>query len=230
MIADYRAAFERIRDPYLRARSVDIKDVGKRIQFALTGVVSDSPIIEGPSIVVASDLLPSQLAILPFDKIRGFVLESENSNGHTAILAKSMGLPTLFDVTNATRLIQHGDDLILDANSRRVYLRPDPQIMDEYTRVISEQESSEENLHALNHLPATTRDNQSITLRANVGLFSDLQSAKKFKAEELVSIARNFLSWSEVNFRIGRNVFTLPTRPRTLPGSPGDVSHTRYRR
>ena len=224
VIADYRAAFERIRDPYLRARSVDIKDVGKRIQFALTGVVSDSPIIEEPSIVVASDLLPSQLAILPFDKIRGFVLESENSNGHTAILAKSMGLPTLFDVTNATRLIQHGDDLILDANSRRVYLRPDPQIMDEYTRVISEQESSEENLHALNHLPATTRDNQSITLRANVGLFSDLQSAKKFKAEgiglyrtEFPFMVRSEFPDRQEQYSLYRRVLeTFPDHPVTF--------------
>ena len=135
-----------------------------------------------------------------------------------------MGLPTLFDVTNATRLIQHGDDLILDANSRRVYLRPDPQITDEYTRVISEQESSEENLHALNHLPATTRDNQSITLRANVGLFSDLQSAKKFKAEgiglyrtEFPFMVRSEFPDREEQYSLYRRVLeTFPDHPVTF--------------
>ncbi|MEC8475546.1 MAG: phosphoenolpyruvate--protein phosphotransferase, partial [Planctomycetota bacterium] len=107
---------------------------------------------------------------------------------------------------------------------QRVYLRPDQQITDEYTRVISEQESSEENLHALNHLPAATRDHQSITLRANVGLISDLQSAKKFRAEgiglyrtEFPFMVRSEFPNRDEQYSLYRRVLeTFPDHPVTF--------------
>ena len=183
VVSEYRRAFSQIPDPFLRSRVADIEDVGKRIQLAISGNIVTAISLEQPSIIVADDLLPSQLVTLPMNQIKGFILESEHSNGHAAIIAKSVGIPTLYGVRNATRRIHSGDSLILDAKSGRVYINPDSPIRTEYDRLIREQKVDSDSLDALTGQPAKSNDGHLVTLRANLGLLSDLPTAKKMRAE-----------------------------------------------
>jgi len=183
IVDEYRSAFSRIPDPFLRSRVADVEDVGRRIQAAISGRVSKEIVLDQPSIIVANDLLPSQLVTLTFDMIRGFILESQHSNGHAAIIARSVGIPTLYGVRNATRHIRTGDPLILDGKSGRVYVNPDAPIQAEYERLIREQQIDSESLEAFTGQPTQTSDGHAVKLRANLGLLSDLPAAKKMQAE-----------------------------------------------
>jgi phosphotransferase system enzyme I (PtsP) len=209
VIEDYQSAFEKITDPYIRARSKDIEDVGRRIQAALTGRKDDTPIFTKPVIIVANDLLPSQLALLPYEQVAGLVLESEQSNSHAAIIAKSMGIPTLCGARNATRLIKTDDSLIVDANSQRVYINPDVAITNEYERLITEQSNEAIYLDSYRDRDGQTSDGHAITLRANVGLLSDIAYATKTRSQGVGLYRTEFPFMTRTDFPTRTEQFSL---------------------
>ena len=224
VVTEYQMAFDKLSDPYLRSRKLDIEDVGRRIQLVLNGGQATSITLSKPSIIIAKDLLPSQLAILPFDKVAGFVLESEHTTSHAAIIAKSMGIPTLFGSRDATRRIGTGDQCILDANSERLYVNPEPNILMEYERLLHEQTLNANALKTFLEQPATTRDGHRVTLRANLGLLSDLAIAKSYNAEgiglyrtEFPFMCRSEFPTRDEQYQLYRKVVeTFPDHPVTF--------------
>ncbi len=212
VVDDYTHAFEKMEDPFLRSRMLDIEDVGRRVHQALHGVDHSELRFDSPVIIVAKDLLPSQLATLPFEHVQGLVMESDHTNSHATIIAKSMGIPTIVGVRNATRFIKPSDHLILDTASHRVYVNPDDNIQAEYARLLHEQKVEKDSLSELCLKPACTSDGHRISLRANLGLISDLDVAKRYGAEGIGLYRTEFPFMSRTDFPNRDEQFSLYQR------------------
>jgi phosphotransferase system enzyme I (PtsP) len=176
-VAEYLEAFGRMEDPYLRERAADIRDIGRRVLAHLTGRGAPDPALATEGIIVAAELLPSDMAALDPARVRGIVAERGEATSHAAIMARSLGIPALMGVRGALRAVAQGDRLILDANSGRLYVNPGEVVEAEYRRLEEERRRESDRLEGLRDLPALSADGVAVTLRANIGLFSDVSVA-----------------------------------------------------
>ncbi|MFO7812986.1 MAG: phosphoenolpyruvate--protein phosphotransferase [Pelovirga sp.] len=199
-INGYLAAFARMEDPYLRERAADMEDVGRRLLANLVGRAPDGLQLQQPSILVAKRLLPSDMAILDHEKIQGIVLESNEANSHSVIMAKGLGIPTVIGVEGVTTQINPNDYLILDANAGCLYPNPSLSIITEYQRLEQDRLQEKERLLLLRDVTATTRDGQQVFLRANIGLISDVDVAIRHGAQGVGLYRTEFLYMTHSGF------------------------------
>ena len=183
-VADYIEAFAKMDDPYLRERAIDMEDIGRRILANLVGDGADHTLhLKHPSVLVARRILPSDMATLDNDQILGIITEDSETSSHAVIMAKAMGIPAIVGARGALRQIAPEDDLIIDANSGQIYIKPLEAIREEYQRLLVDQTRELCRLDQYRDQPAETSDGQRIVLRANIGLISDISVAKRFGAE-----------------------------------------------
>ncbi len=182
-VAEYLEAFGRMEDPYLRERAADIRDIGRRILAHLAGRGTPDPALAAEGILVAAELLPSDMAALDPARVRGIVTERGEATSHAAIMARSLGIPALMGVKGALRAISPGDRLILDANSGVVYINPGELVAAEYRRLEVERRREGDLLEGLRDRPALSLDGVRVTLRANIGLISDVDVALRNGAD-----------------------------------------------
>jgi phosphotransferase system enzyme I (PtsP) len=183
VIRGYLQAFGKMEDAYLRERAADMEDIGQRILNNLLGEKSSSLQLHHAGILVARRLLPSDMAVLDHEKVRGLVIENNETNSHAVIMAKALGIPALIGVKGAMEQIEPDTELILDANSGCVFLNPGATVLDEYLRLEFDRTQEQERLDRLRDVPAMTRDGQRIQLLANIGLLSDIEIARRNGAE-----------------------------------------------
>ena len=107
-VAEYLEAFGRMEDPYLRERAADIRDIGRRIIAHLAGRGTPDPALAAEGILVAAEMLPSDMAALDPARVRGIVTERGEPTSHAAIMARSLGIPALMGVKGALRAINAG--------------------------------------------------------------------------------------------------------------------------
>ncbi|MGI9474730.1 MAG: phosphoenolpyruvate--protein phosphotransferase [Rubripirellula sp.] len=213
VVSQYVEAFRALDDPYLRERSVDMEDIGKRILTSLCGSGANKIVLTHPCILVAQDLMPSEIAALDFQWLRGIVLETSQSNGHAAIVAKSMGIPTLVGVSGAVQRIEPGAPLILDTNSGCLYVEPETRVKQEYQRLQQDSMLKQEQLQVYMDRPPATQDGEAICLRANIGIFSDVDVARRNQASgvglyrtEFPFMMRSSLPTREDQYQLYRRV------------------------
>jgi phosphotransferase system enzyme I (PtsP) len=227
VIRSYLKAFNKMEDAYLRERAADMEDIGRRLLSNLLGQQSSSLQLHHTGILVARRLLPSDMAIIDHDKISGLILESNETNSHSVIMAKALGIPALIGVKGALALIEPDTELILDANSGCVFINPSEAILDEYFRLEFDRAKERERLDQLREVPALTADGQRIQLRANIGLLSDIDIARRNGAEgvglyrtEFPYMARSSFPNREDQYQLYRKVVEgfagAPVTIRTL--------------
>jgi phosphoenolpyruvate-protein kinase (PTS system EI component) len=140
VIDKFTRTFDQIPDAYLRERAADIRDVGRRVLAALIDEVGAKGLdVPEGSILVAEELSPSTTAELELGRVRAFVTARGGKFTHTAILARSIGMPAVTGVSNAALVIKTGDPLIVDGVSGVVFVNPDGEIEREYDRLINVQ-------------------------------------------------------------------------------------------
>jgi len=200
VLADYVTAFRRIDDPYLRERAADLEDIGRRLLAKLLGEESEVVQLHHPAIIVAKELMPSDVASMDHHMILGLVLESEDRNSHAAIISRSLGIPSLFGVKDALQLIDTGASLILDANSGCVHIEPNELIRAEYQRLKADSVRQQEQLLEFKDREARSSDGESVCLRANVGLVSDLELAHRYGAQGVGLYRTEFPYMARTNF------------------------------
>jgi len=179
----YVNAFSNMEDPYLQSRSADMEDIGRRLLDSLDGSENDSLQMEEKRLLVAADILPSDLATMDLEKILGIVTEKGDTNSHAAIMARSLGIPAVVGVGGILRQLGLKDELIIDGNSGHVYINPGQLIRTEYLRLQRDYGLKRRELAELQDLPAITTDGVRITLKANIGLISDIRVARASGAE-----------------------------------------------
>ena len=179
----YIQAFSAMEDPYLRERSADMKDIGRRIIDALEGNDKPTMKLKEQRVIIAEEIFPSDLAILEHDKILGIVTENGNMYSHAAIMAKSLGIPAVLGISGLMDAVNVKDEIIVDGTSGCVYLNPDGAVKKEYERLERDHAGRLKELEGLRELPAVTNDGATIMLNANIGLLSDVKVANIHGAE-----------------------------------------------
>ncbi len=134
-VQGYIEVFSAMEDPYLRERSADMEDIGRRIIDVLEGNDSNSAKLKEKRVIVAEDIFPSDLAMIDHDKVLGVVTEKGNIYSHAAIMAKSMGIPAVVGVRGLLQASNVKDRVIVDGNSGQVYLNPEKRVCAEYQRL-----------------------------------------------------------------------------------------------
>jgi len=185
-VLKYVEFFSGMEDPYLRERSSDIEDIGKRVLRKLLGYEgSKSRQFASKTVVIASDISPIDLIGLRQNNLKGVVLSRGGKTSHTVILAKSFEIPMVIGVRDMLDTVKENDFLIVDGTSGLVFSKPPQVIIDEYARLKAEKANKFQRLDVLRDLVAKTKDGYEIRLGANIGLLSDLELVKKYGAEHI---------------------------------------------
>lgn len=179
----YIDAFARMEDPYLRERSADMEDICRRLIDSLDGNERGRVRLREKRIIVAEEILPSDMATLDHDKILGVMTEKGDVNSHAAIMAKSLGIPAVLGIAGLQKYITLRDDVIIDGNSGHIYINPDEKVKAEYERLQRDFSVRQRELEGLRDVPAQTGDGCRVSLRANIGLLSDVRMALANGAE-----------------------------------------------
>ncbi len=178
------AAFKTIEDEYLRERRNDLHYVAARIFRNLMGKKHDDITkIKGKVIVVAHDLSPADTLQMQLNQVAGFVTDIGGKVSHTAILARSLGIPAVVGSEVATALINGGDLLILDGETGEVIINPTEQVVETYGERQRRVKLLEREILKYASLPAVTRDGVPIHLQANIEMVGEIPSAKSHGAE-----------------------------------------------
>jgi phosphotransferase system enzyme I (PtsI) len=177
--------FDEIEDAYLRERKADLEQVVERVLIALAGspsaaaVVADGAQRNGHNdmIVVAHDIAPADMMQFKTQTFRGFVTDLGGRTSHTAIVARSLGIPAAVGVQQASALIRQNDLIIVDGDAGIVIVDPAPIILEEYSYRQSEKELEQRKLQRLKFSPTQTVDGTKIGLYANIELPEDALGA-----------------------------------------------------
>ena len=172
--AQFAEMFASMDDAYMQARAADVKDVSGRIIGILTGVVQggiDSPV---PVILAADDLAPSETVQLDKSKILGFITEGGSGSSHTAILARTMGIPAIIGVGDQLKPEYEGREVIIDGSTGNVVVDADEATKSYLLKKLEEQKKTQEMLNLLKGQPNVTRDGQSVRIYCNIGSPDDV--------------------------------------------------------
>jgi phosphotransferase system enzyme I (PtsI) len=225
------AVFESMQDEYLRTKGDDIRQIAERIQRNLMGIeqvgsnnVSDE--FSDP-IIVAHELAPADTMALKPGQIRAIVTNLGGPISHSAILARSLGIPAVVGLHNATRFIQHGDKLIVDGRSGDVIIAPDNTTLSAWRKIRKSVQDNNRRLATLVRSPSVSHDGQRISLQANIEQPRDIRAALSVRAAGIGLFRTEYLYLNQEKIptendhynaymRIIRNFGRRPITIRTL--------------
>lgn len=183
LLEHYRSLLERSGDEYLSERMADIRDVVMRLTSHLSEALrEDSGVLEGPIIVVADELLPSQVVMLGSKPVHGIVTQAGSQTSHAAIIARSRGIPAVSGISGILRQTKTGDTLIVDGREGHVIINPEPETLSAYRKLEREFFNLRDFLAHNRDQPAVTLDGQALLLLANINNVADAKSAKAMGA------------------------------------------------
>ncbi len=189
--------FDEMDDPYLRTRMDDVDHVVARIQRILIGGSGDPGAQSHDqllgAIVIAHDLTPAETALLYHQGIAGFVTESGGPLSHTAILARSLGMPAIVGTHITSHEVRDGDVVVLDAGRGLLLADIAESTLKSYRRKQREQHKRLSELDRLKSAPAVTRDGITVRLLANVELEDDVRAARRARADGIGLYRTEFL-------------------------------------
>jgi phosphotransferase system enzyme I (PtsI) len=185
--------FDEMDDPYLRTRKDDVDHVVGQVQYVLAGGKPQQQGDLNGRIVVAKDLTPAETIMMKNQGVVAFVTEFGGPLSHTAILARSLGIPAVVGIHQATSLFRHGEQLVVDGAQGVVLADPTERILDYYRQRIEERRLREEELRLRVDLPAFTTDGKQILLLANIELPEDIETTLNNRADGVGLFRTEFL-------------------------------------
>jgi phosphotransferase system enzyme I (PtsI) len=189
-----RQMFDSIDDEYLRERRSDVDSVGDRVMRNLVGEVRET--LQGLTeqvVVVAHDLSPADTMQMDRGKVIGFVTDVGGRTSHTAIVARSLGIPAVVGLETVTTQVVTGLPLIIDGSTGTVVLNPSPATFREYLARKQRYDYLEKELHSYRALPAVMRDGHRVALRGNIELAEEIQTARHQGVEGIGLFRTEFL-------------------------------------
>ena len=193
-IVDIAQVFQAMDDSYIAARVDDIREVGNRLLRNLTKTPI-KPFSAAPenSIVIAEQLTPADTAQLDPAQIVGAAAMLGSAEGHTAIMARALGLPTVLGAAGLTGGVRSGDRVIVDGSAGHVVVNPAPKTIAAYERHRTEHRRQTRRLDRLRNLAAITRDGAEITLQANVELPIEMNMVTQAGAQGIGLLRSEFM-------------------------------------
>jgi phosphotransferase system enzyme I (PtsI) len=216
------AIFEQMDDHYLRNKKTDVNQVVNRIQRNLLQQNYDEheKMAEG-EIVVADDLTPADTVMLKHNRVRAFVTSLGGPISHTAILARSLGIPAIVAAHSASRYVSPGEELIVDGKHGMLIIAPDRAIVDEYRRRQKDIARKRRELNLLRTSRAITRDRHRVALLANIELPADVRAAAQAGADGIGLYRTEFLFMNRPEPPNEEEQFRAYTKViKSLPGKP----------
>jgi phosphoenolpyruvate-protein phosphotransferase len=219
---------QKIDDPVLAGRAVDLSDVGQRVLRHLVGSQEEQAIApETPVILLAEDLTPSDTAALDPDTILGFCTVKGGPTSHTAILARSLGIPAVVGAGGAILDITNGTPAILDGTAGKLYLRSSEADVEAARALQQQLQRQQDEANTTRFAPAVTSDGYRVEVAANINRAADAPAAVEAGAEgvglmrtEFLFLERSSLPAEDEQFEAYRDmVLALGGRPliiRTL--------------
>ncbi|MDE6274278.1 MAG: phosphoenolpyruvate--protein phosphotransferase [Clostridiales bacterium] len=185
--------FSSMDDAYMKARSVDILDVSGRIRDCILGVEQDAITLTEPSVLAASDFTPSEVVQLDKQKLLGFVTTFGSDNSHTAILARTMALPSVVNIGVSVSQEFDGCTVVVDGFTGKVYVDPDQKTLDAYTKKQRDLAEERERLAVLKNAESVSLDGVKTFVYCNVGKSADCDLANENGAEGIGLFRSEFL-------------------------------------
>ncbi|MFH0800680.1 MAG: phosphoenolpyruvate--protein phosphotransferase [Pseudomonadota bacterium] len=184
-LAQLKLSFLNVNEEYFRERRQDIDYVGRRVMDNLTGS-PELPLAElprGEFVLVAHDISPAEVASLPKDRVKGFVMEIGGETSHSAIISRSLEIPAAFGVKEVFDQIEDGETLILDGMKGLLIASPSRRELEQYKLIQQKYLALEQILMQDIHLPAATKDGFHIKIEANMELVEEIGSLLQHGAE-----------------------------------------------
>lgn len=214
VIESFIQLFEGMDDEYMRARAADIKDIGSRILKHLGAGGNSSTKNFGPdTIIIAEDISPSETITMDIKNVIGFATQTGSKTSHTAIIAKSKGIPAVVGCGIGLSAVMNDDLIILDGTSGLVYVNPEQDIVDDYNAKRKIYQELASKLSALKDKQAITTDGKIINLSANITGADDMADIFEYGAEgvglfrtELLFMNRDTFPKEDEQFEFYKNV------------------------
>ncbi len=174
--AEFAEMFAMMDDSYMQARAADVKDVSNRILNILFGVVQGGIESDVPVVLAADDLAPSETIQLDKSKILGFVTEGGSSSSHTAILARTMGIPAIVGLGDQLKKEYEGRPVIVDGSTGQIFVDPDEDttnyLLEKRAKLLEHQKMLEQ----LKGEENITLDGQTVRIYCNIGSPEDVHT------------------------------------------------------
>jgi phosphotransferase system enzyme I (PtsI) len=187
--------FDKMEDPYLSARKSDVEQVVMRIQRILRGYTETTlePENMANMIILADDLSPADTVLMQHHGILAFITEYGGMTSHTAILARSLGIPAIVGLRRARAYIQTDDILVVDGFQGMILVEPDERSLRYYRMRQREEKRYRATLNKLKNAPTMTRDGTPITLHVNIEFPEDMTAVKRVGGEGIGLYRTEFL-------------------------------------
>lgn len=180
-ISEYADRFEKIEDPYLRARSEDVRNIGSKIYSKLQG--TSVPVSDNQNLILTGDIISiADISKYKREQLAAIVCYAGSVLSHTAILASALGIPAVMG-TGKIKGLQQGTPAIVDGHQGQVILNPTQPVLEEFQALVNRESILAEELEELKDLRAITPDGHRVSLYANTGLMSDITPGLKRGAE-----------------------------------------------
>jgi len=180
-ISEYADRFEKIEDPYLRARSEDVRNIGSKIYSKLQG--TSVPVSDNQNLILTGDIISiADISKYKREQLAAIVCYAGSVLSHTAILASALGIPAVMG-TGKIKGLQQGTPAIVDGHQGQVILNPTQPVLEEFQALVNRESILAEELEELKDLRAITPDGHRVSLYANTGLMADITPGLKRGAE-----------------------------------------------
>lgn len=210
---NFAQMFEAMDDDYMRGRAADVRDISERVITVLAGGAGGGLDSDEPVIIAADDLAPSETVQLDKDKVLSFITAHGSENSHTAILARTMGIPALIGTGIDLDESVDGKLGIVDGTNGVVYVDPDAELLEEMKKKQQEEQEKKRLLQTLKGKENITLDGQKVMLYANVGNIKDLGIALQNDAggiglfrSEFIYLGQDHYPTEEEQFQIYKTV------------------------
>src|SRR3982751_2955217 len=191
---NYANTLSEIDDPYLRERALDIQDVTKRVVRNLQGKApKDFLGLTHPHILLAHNITPSDTATMNRERVLGLAIDLGSRTSHTAIMARSLNIPAVVGLHDATEKLENGQEILLDGYSGLLILNPTPETLWHYGELQQRKDQVAEQLTGLRETKSTTSDGRHIVLSANIELPKEAESVVRNGAEGIGLYRTEFL-------------------------------------
>ncbi|OUL35705.1 phosphoenolpyruvate--protein phosphotransferase [Nostoc sp. 106C] len=193
VVDEVASSYHKLEDAYLQERVEDVVDVGQRVLRLLTGTSANSLELTEPAILVATDLTPSDTIGLDPSKVLGICTTSGSATSHSAIIARTLGIPAVLGIDAGILYLEDGTIMALDGESGKAWVQPEADTLTVLEAKREAWQTTQQEALAKAHQPAITRDGRQVNVFANIGSIADVQLALASGAEGVGLLRTEFL-------------------------------------
>jgi len=208
VISSVKVMFREISDPYIKGRAADIVHVSDRIMRHLLGTTNvEISKITKRVILVAHDLSPADTSQIRLDRIKGFITDKGGLTSHTAIIAKTLEIPSVLGLERATAVIRNDDIIIVDGENGVVIINPGEETLIDYQNRQENYYAYKKDIIKASHLPSETADGVSLKILGNIELPDEIDHVKEYGGDGIGLFRTEFLYLSRNSFPAEEELF-----------------------